>query len=163
MNKTNPELDLTMTRLIRAPRALVWRAWTDATSFASWWLPAPATCKVVTLELRPGGGLVTEMSEGGGAFVPHMNACFLDVAEGERIVFTDTLTAGWRPADQPFMTAVISLSDRPEGTEYAAHVMHKSCADRDQHVELGFHDGWGTVAAQLAALVEAQAAKGGAR
>jgi hypothetical protein len=37
--------------------------------------------------------------------------------------------------------------------------MHKSRADRDRHVELGFHDGWGTVARQLAALAERRLAK----
>ena len=54
------------------------------------------------------------------------------------------------------MTAIISLSDHPEGTDYFAHVMHKSGADRKLHDELGFYDGWGTVARQLAELVEGQ-------
>jgi uncharacterized protein YndB with AHSA1/START domain len=76
------------------------------------------------------------------------------VVEGERLVFTDTLLAGWRPAESPFMTAAITLRDHPDGTEYAAHVMHKSQADRDNHEEMGFFDGWGTVIEQLAALVE---------
>jgi hypothetical protein len=34
--------------------------------------------------------------------------------------------------------------------------MHKTNADRNMHEEMGFHDGWGTVAAQLADLVERQ-------
>jgi uncharacterized protein YndB with AHSA1/START domain len=38
--------------------------------------------------------------------------------------------------------------------------MHGSRADRDKHEEMGFHDGWSTVIAQLAALVEPRAAKG---
>jgi uncharacterized protein YndB with AHSA1/START domain len=153
------DLDLAIRRVIKAPRRLVWGAWADPASFAEWWVPAPARCKVVAMELRPGGALITEISEVGGAFQPHMNACFLDVAEGERIVFTDTLTGGWRPAEHPFMSAIISFADHPDGTDYRAHVMHKSRADRDRHVELGFHDGWGTVAAQLAALAEQRAAK----
>ena len=150
----NPELDLTMSRLIKAPRAAVWRAWTDRASFEQWWIPAPAKCKVLHMDLSPGGAFVTLMSEGGGAFQPHLNACFLAVDEGERIVFTNALTGGWRPAEQPFMTAIIRLHDHPQGTEYAAHVMHKSKADRNMHDELGFQDGWGTVAGQLAKLVE---------
>jgi uncharacterized protein YndB with AHSA1/START domain len=32
--------------------------------------------------------------------------------------------------------------------------MHKSNADRAMHEQMGFHDGWGTVIAQLARLVE---------
>ncbi|MGH6947322.1 MAG: SRPBCC family protein [Kiloniellales bacterium] len=156
----NPELDLTTSRIIKAPRSLVWSAWADPVSFAEWWIPAPTKCRVVDMDLRPGGSFVTEMSDNGGPFVPHLAACFLDVAEAERIVFTNALTGGWRPAERGFMTAFITFKDHPEGTEYVAYAMHKNRADRDKHEEMGFHDGWGTVAAQLAALVEARAAKG---
>lgn len=156
----DPDLDLTISRIIRAPRALVWNAWADPESFAQWWIPAPARCKVAAIELHAGGSFATEISEDGGAFVPHVTGCFLDVVEGERIVFTDALTGGWRPAEHGFITAVISFADHPDGTDYAAYVMHKSRTDRDRHEELGFHDGWGTVAAQLAALVERRAASG---
>ena len=68
----NPELDLTISRLIKAPRRLVWSAWTDPASFEQWWVPAPAKCKVVEMDLRPGGAFVTEISENGGAFAPHL-------------------------------------------------------------------------------------------
>jgi uncharacterized protein YndB with AHSA1/START domain len=150
----NPDLDLIISRIIKAPRAAVWRAWTDPGRFEQWWIPAPARCEVVAMDLEPGGALVTRISENGAPFAPHLDACFLAVDDQERIVFTNALTAGWRPAKQPFMTAVITLRDHPEGTDYSARAMHKSPADRTMHAELGFHDGWGTVIAQLAQLVE---------
>jgi uncharacterized protein YndB with AHSA1/START domain len=153
----NPDLDLTISRVIKAPRSTIWNAWTDPRSFEQWWVPAPAKCKVLDMDLSPGGALLTEISENGADFAPHMNACFLAVDALERIVFTTCLTRGWRPAEQPFITAIISLKDHPDGTDYAAHVMHKSNADRNMHVELGFNDGWGTVIEQLARLVEKQA------
>jgi uncharacterized protein YndB with AHSA1/START domain len=150
----NPDLDLTLSRVIKAPRSLVWSAWTDPARFEQWWVPAPARCKVLEMDLRPGGSFVTQISESGGPFMPHMNGCFLAIDDRERIVFTNSLVGGWRPAEQPFMTAIITLQDHPAGTEYAAHVMHKSNADRNRHQEMGFYDGWGTVAEQLAGLVE---------
>lgn len=150
----NPDLDLTLSRVIKAPRPAVWRAWTDRASFEQWWVPAPAKCKVVEMDLHPGGAFTTQISENGGAFTPHLNACFLAVEEGERIVFTNALVGGWRPAEQPFMTAIITLRDHPMGTDYVAYVMHKNNADRTMHEELGFYDGWGTVVEQLAKLVE---------
>lgn len=153
---SNPELDLTISRVIKAPRSAIWSAWTNPRSFEQWWIPAPARCKVVEMELSPGGAFETRISEDGGAFVPHLSACFLAVDDRERIVFTNALTGGWRPAEQPFMTAIITLKDHPMGTDYVAHVMHKSNADRNMHEELGFFDGWGTVIGQLAALVERQ-------
>jgi uncharacterized protein YndB with AHSA1/START domain len=150
----NPDLDLTISRVIKAPRSVVWNAWTDPASFEQWWIPAPAKCKVVDMDLRPGGAFVTQMSEDGGPFAPHLSGCFLAVDEMERIVFTNALVGGWRPAEQPFMTAIITLRDHPLGVDYVAHVMHKDNADRNMHDELGFYDGWGTVIEQLAARVE---------
>lgn len=152
--KMNPSLDLGVSRIIKAPRHLVWKIWTDPSSFASWWVPKPALCQVVEMDLRPGGALVTTLSEDGGAFQPHMSACFLAVDPQERIVFTDALLGGWRPSETPFMTAIITMKDHPEGTEYHALAMHRNREIRDQHEELGFHDGWTTVTDQLAKLAE---------
>jgi uncharacterized protein YndB with AHSA1/START domain len=104
--------------------------------------------------VRPGGSFVTRISENGGEFVPHMSACFLAVEEGKQIVFTNALLGGWRPAENAFLTAIVTLEDHPSGTEYVAHVMHKDTADRNMHEEMGFYDGWGTVIEQLATLTE---------
>lgn len=153
----NSELDLTISRVIKAPRSAVWSAWTDPASFEQWWIPAPARCRVVEMDLRPGGALVTHIGEDGGDFVPHLSGCFLAIDHLERIVFTNALVGGWRPAEQPFMTAIITLQEHPTGTDYAARVMHKNNADRKMHEELGFYDGWGTVADQLARLAEQRA------
>ncbi len=153
----DPERDLAIRRIIKAPRAAVWRAWTQRTLFERWWVPAPARCQVVEMELAPGGAFVTRISEGGGDFQPHLDACFLAVDDHRRIVFTNALTGGWRPAERPFITAIIDLGDHPDGTDYNAHVMHKSNADRGMHETMGFHDGWGSVTRQLAELVEGRA------
>lgn len=153
----SPDQDLTISRVIKAPRSAIWRAWTEPASFEQWWIPAPLKCRVVEMDLRPGGAFVTEMSEDGHPFTPHVNACFLAVDDLERIVFTNALVSGWRPGREPYptaITAIITLRDHPQGTDYAAHVMHKDDADRKLHAEMGFYDGWGTVLAQLATLVE---------
>ena len=76
----NPDLDLSLDRIIRAPRSVVWNAWTDPASLASWWLPAPTQCRVERLDTVPGGAFVTSMSDDGIEFVPHLDACFLDDA-----------------------------------------------------------------------------------
>ena len=157
IRSSNPDLDLTISRIIKAPRSVIWSAWTDPASFEQWWIPAPAKCKVLEMDLRPGGALVTQISENGGDFMPHLSGCFLAIDDVERIVFTNSLVGGWRPAEQPFMTAIITLQEHPMGTDYVAHVMHKNNADRNMHEEMGFYDGWGTVAEQLAQLVEQRA------
>ena len=150
----NPETDLTISRIIRAPRRIVWAAWTDPASLAQWFVPAPAKCQVLELDLRPGGSLVTQISEDDGDYMPHLSACFLAVDDLARFVFTDALVGGWRPAERSFMTAIITLREHAQGTEYVATVLHKNAADRVRHEQLGFYDGWGTVAGQLATFAE---------
>lgn len=150
----DPQRDLTIDRVIKAPRQAIWDAWSNPRSFEKWWVPEPARCKVLAMDLAPGGAFVIQISEGGGAFAPHMAGCFLAADPLERIVFTTALTGGWRPAETPFLTAVITLKDADGGTAYYAHVMHKDGADRTMHAEMGFHDGWGTVIGQLARMVE---------
>lgn len=154
--ESTTDLDLTVSRIIKAPRATIWQAWTDPRRFEQWWIPAPTVCRVRQMDLRPGGAFVTEMSDDGVAFGPQINGCFLAVDDQQRIVFTDALVAGWRPAESAFVTAVITMRDHPDGTEYSATAMHGSRAERDRHEQLGFHDGWGTVTRQLADLVEAR-------
>ncbi|GAA3990685.1 SRPBCC family protein [Allokutzneria multivorans] len=152
----NPDLDLVLDRVIRAPRALVWSAWTDPSSFAQWWLPAPTICRVDRLDVRPGGGLVTRMSEDGVDFQPHVDASFLVVEDQERIVFTNTIDSEWRPvAPAPVhMTAEIKFADHPDGTDYRIVVRHGDPSSRARHHELGFFDGWGSVTEQLASVAE---------
>ncbi len=152
----NPDLDLTLERIIRAPRAVVWSAWTEPSRFEKWWVPAPTICRVDLFEVRPGGALVTRMSEDGVDFVPQLDAAFLVVDELERIVFTNAIDSAWRPrSPEPVvMTAEITLADHPDGTDYRVLVRHGDPASRDLHEKLGFFDGWGCVTEQLARLAE---------
>ena len=64
------------------------------------------------------------------------------------------LNAKYGKSAPQLMTAIITLDDHDQGTAYRAHVLHKDPETRAWHEEMGFFDGWGTVAAQLAKLVE---------
>jgi uncharacterized protein YndB with AHSA1/START domain len=155
----NPDLDLGLQRIIRAPRATVWSAWTDPSRLEQWWIPAPSLCRVDRLDLWPGGAFVTRMSDDGVEFVPHLDACFLAVDDLEQIVFTNAIDSTWRPADPASvaMTATITLNDHPDGTDYRVVVRHGDPQERARHEKLGFAEGWGSVAGQLAALAESMA------
>lgn len=152
----NPGLDLALQRVIHAPLATVWSAWTDPRNLERWWLPAPIRCKVERLEVVPGGAFVTRMSDDGVDFVPHVDGCFLVVDPLQRLVFTNAVDSQWRPAapDPVAMTAEITMVEHPEGTDYRVTVRHGDPAARKRHEELGFAEGWGSVTAQLAALAE---------
>lgn len=144
--------DLCITRLLRAPRATLWRAWTEPALLKQWWCPRPWTTEVRALELKPGGAFHTFMSgpDGGTSDNP---GCFLDIVPQARLAFTSMLTGGWRPAKPwlPF-TAIITMADEAGGTRYDAQVMHPDAASAKQHEELGFFDGWNAAITQLEEL-----------
>lgn len=148
------DAELTIARYIDAPPAKVWKAWSTPAHLEKWWIPAPIECRVVTLDLHPGGGFVTHMRQGEGDFQPHVDGCFLDVMPESRLVFTTVLTQGWRPVE-PWLalTAIISFTAEGKGTRYAARVLHRTPEDAAKHEDLGFFEGWGTAISQLAGVV----------
>jgi uncharacterized protein YndB with AHSA1/START domain len=152
---TTENAELTISRVINASPAKVWKAWSTPVHLAKWWIPEPIECKVVKLDLRPGGGFETLMRESEGEFKPHVEACFLDVVPQERMVWTTTLAEGWQPIE-PWLalTAIITLEAEENGTRYSARVLHKSPADSRKHEEMGFQEGWGTTIDQLAVIAQ---------
>ena len=141
--------DLVISRLLQAPRAALWRAWTDPTSLPVWWCPRPWTTELRAFDLRPGGAFHTVMRGPDGASSDNPGS-FLQVVPQSRLVFTSLLLADWRPATPwlPF-TAVITMADEGAGTRYVATAMHPDAATRDRHAEMGFFDGWNRCIDQL--------------
>jgi uncharacterized protein YndB with AHSA1/START domain len=144
--------ELVLTRLIDAPREKLFRAWTDPELVKQWFAPLPYTTPVVELDLRPGGGNLIVMRGPDGQDMPNRGV-YLEVVENERLVFTDAYTAGWQPSEKPFMTVIVTFEDEGGKTRYTARVRHWTVADKDAHEKMGFHQGWGQCADQLAALV----------
>jgi uncharacterized protein YndB with AHSA1/START domain len=150
---TDIPFELAVERYIDAPPSVVFRVWTQR--LEEWWAPKPFTTKLVEQDLRPGGRSAMIMSGPDGP-MPLMEGTILEVAPNERIVFTDAFAAGWIPR-KPFMVAVFTFTPEGKGTRYRAGARHWDEAAFEQHKAMGFIDGWGVVAGQLAELAEAEA------
>ncbi len=143
--------ELVLSRLIDAPREKIYRAWTEPELLKQWFAPAPWTTPSAELDVRPGGANLIVMRSPDGKDFPNRGV-YLDVVPNERLVFTDAYTEAWEPSPKPFMTVIVTLADEGGETRYTARVRHWSVADREAHEKMGFHQGWGQCADQLAAL-----------
>ena len=152
------DLDLVLERTLDAPIDLVWKAYTDPDHLKRWFAPRPYEITECELDLRPGGIFRIRMVGPDGFDTGHGNAgCVLEVVDGEKFSWTSALGPGFRPAEmaetgcESFpMTAIVTFGDAGDGkTAYRAVALHKDAADREKHEQMGFHDGWGTVAGQL--------------
>ncbi len=145
------ERELILTRLIAAPRARLYRAWTEAELLKQWFAPEPWSVTRAELDVRSGGSnLIVMRSPQGQEF--SNRGVYLDIVPDARIVFTDAYVRAWEPSEKPFMTGVVTFADEDGGTRYTARALHWSAADRATHEQMGFHEGWGRCADQLAAL-----------
>jgi uncharacterized protein YndB with AHSA1/START domain len=154
-----PDLDdlskreLTLTRIFDAAPQKVYRAWTEPELLMQWFAPLPWTTPRAELEVHPGGTNLIVMRSPEGEDFPNQGV-YLEVVENERLVFTDAYTRAWEPAQQPFMTVVLTFKDLGGKTHYTASVRHWTVADRERHEQMGFHQGWGQCADQLAELLK---------
>jgi uncharacterized protein YndB with AHSA1/START domain len=154
MSTTSAEgRDLILTREFDATPDKLYRAWTEPALITEWFTPAPWTTPRAELDVRPGGSSVITMRSPDGTEFPNRGV-FLEVVANHRLVFTDAYTAAWVPSEKPFMTVTLTFDDLGRGrTRYTARVSHWSAADREQHEQMGFHQGWPIATEQLATLV----------
>jgi uncharacterized protein YndB with AHSA1/START domain len=143
--------ELVLTHLIDAPRDKLFRCWTEPELMKQWFAPLPWTVTRAEMDLRPGGTSLIVMRSPEGQEFPNPGI-ILEVVKNEKIVFTDAYTKAWEPSAKPFMTAIVTFADEAGKTRYTARALHWSAADRKAHEEMGFHEGWGRCADQLAAL-----------
>lgn len=144
----DPALDLKLERVIDVPVELVWKVWTEAEHVKVWFCPKPWGVSECEIDLRPGGMFRTIMLSPEGQEFPNMG-CYLDIVPMERLVFTDALLPGYRPAEKSFMTGVVTMKPEGTGTRYVAMALHNNVEAKKQHEEMGFHDGWATALDQL--------------
>ncbi len=144
--------ELVLCRIIDAPRAKVFKAWTDADVLKKWFAPLPWTTPRAELDVRPGGSSLVVMRSPEGADFPNPGV-YLEVVPNEKIVATDAYTQAWVPSAKPFMTIILTFEDAGPGkTKYTARVQHWTVADREAHEKMGFHQGWGLCTEQLEAV-----------
>lgn len=144
--------ELVLTRIFDAPPEKVFRAWTEPELIKQWFAPLPWTTPFAETDVRPCGSNLITMRSPEGEDYPNPGV-YLEVVENERLVVTDAYTRAWEPSEQPFMTLILTFEDLGGKTRYTARVLHWSVADRERHEQMGFHQGWGQCADQLAELL----------
>ncbi|HEY7853466.1 MAG TPA: SRPBCC family protein [Caulobacteraceae bacterium] len=143
---------LVLTRLIAAPPVNLYRAWTEPALMKQWFAPLPWTTPHAEVDVRPGGSSLVVMRDPDGTEFPNRGV-YLEVQPNRRLVFTDAYVRAWEPSAKPFMTVVLSFAEEAGGTLYTARVHHWTAEDRKTHEAMGFHQGWGQCADQLASLM----------
>ncbi len=157
MKNFDSQLDLFFERIVRVPKEHIWKAWTQPDHLKPWFCPLPWKTVDCEIDLRPGGRFSTVMQSPEGNRFPSTGT-YLEIIENQRLIWTNALAPGFRPVAIPeggfAMTAIIQVADHGHGTHYSATVLHENKASREQHMAMGFEEGWGKALDQLVAMVK---------
>ena len=146
--------DLVLTRVLDAPRQIVWKAWTEADRFARWFGPHGFTCPVCEVDARPGGAVRVVMRSPDGVDYPG-GGVFDEFVEPERLVFISTADG----ADGTPMLVVrntVTFDEQPGNQTLLtlrAHVITATAEAADALA--GMEEGWNQTLGRLAELVGA--------
>jgi uncharacterized protein YndB with AHSA1/START domain len=77
--------EIVITRVVGAPRELVWKVWTEPEHVAKWWGPNGFSTTIEVMDVRPGGEWKHTMRGPDGVNYPN-HAKFIEVVKPERIV-----------------------------------------------------------------------------
>lgn len=116
---------VTMERTFQASIEEVWELWTTAAGIESWWGPDGFSVKVRTLELRPGGRLLYDMTATAAPQVEFMKRAGMPLTTAATITFTEVTPprrlaylhrADFIPGVEPYDVAyLVELDATPRG------------------------------------------------
>ncbi len=161
-------LDLVLSRLFDAPRALVFRAWTDDRMMSQWWGPHGYTA-TAHMDARKGGRFELTMHGPDGVDYP-VTGEFLDVVLNERLVLemhlddhpqnwhdylAELFTKAGGEGASPTLTVVtrVSFADEAGGTRVTVVQSYPTAADRAAFTAAGTVEGATQGFDKLAALL----------
>src|SRR4051812_44520544 len=87
---------LTLTRVFDAPRALVWKAWSDPELLTQWWGPKGWTAPVAKIDFRVDGKYLLAMRGQMGPGMPEVTTwsggVYKEIVPMDKIVVLDSFT-----------------------------------------------------------------------
>lgn len=148
------ETVLVVTRTFEAPRALVWRMFSDAEHLRRWWGPAGFTNPVCELDFRVGGRWHNVMRSPTGEEYP-VDVEFLEIVPPERIVYVNAPAPGasWGDNPPPRFLRTLMFAEADGRTTLTMRAEFDSGADLERARRRGFVEGTRESYERLAALL----------
>ena len=143
------EREVTLVRVLDAPRELVFRMWTESEHMAQWWGPHGFTNPVCELEPREGGKILIHMRAPDGT-THVMDGIFHAVVPNECIVFTISVDAGGKRLLEGH--DVITFEDWGGKTRLTVHAKASGFAEIARMMLDGMEAGWTQSLERLDAL-----------
>ena len=133
---TPSDREVAITRVLDAPRRLVWEAWTNPEYVPHWMLgPGGWAMPVCEIDLRPGGAWHFVCRKSGGTEM-EMRGTYREVKPPERLVSTESWGGDW-----PETVNTLMLAEEDGKTTVTLTILYPSKEARDAALKTGVKDG----------------------
>jgi uncharacterized protein YndB with AHSA1/START domain len=152
---TNPA-ETMITRLIDAPRDLVWKAWTDPQQIAQWWGPHGFSNPLCEWDARPGGAILVHMRGPKGSpfdFIMPMKGKFHEVLAPERLVFSSSAIEDNAGNAQLEVHNTVTFAENNGKTTLTVYAKVMKVLPAAAQALAGMEQGWSQSLERLAALL----------
>ena len=128
-----------ITREFAAPRANVWRAYTEPELIKRWWAGQKGTVTSVEVDLRVGGRWRYVMTANEG-FEVAFRGEYREIQPEERLVNTE-IFEGLPDPDEHAGLVTVTLTEKDGRTSMAMRCEYRDRADRDAVIQSGMESG----------------------
>lgn len=140
VRKVSAQREMTMERVISAPRKLVFEAWTDPSQLQKWWGPKGFTNPVCDVDPIPGGNILIHMKAADGVVYP-MDGQFHEIVEPDKLVFTTAaLDKNGKRLFEVLNT--VTFSEENGKTKLHLHAAVSNISEEGRPYIDGMDDGW---------------------
>ena len=113
----NSERELILTRLLNAPRELVWEVWTNPNHIKNWWGPNGFTNTIFNMDVKVGGEWNLTMHGPDGTDYKN-KSIFTEIIKPEKIVY--------KHVSAPKFVATITFNEQDNKTLLTWHMLFES-------------------------------------
>jgi len=157
LRSVSSEKEMTLTRVINAPRQIVFNAWTDPQQLQKWWGPKGFTNPVCKADAIPGGEILIHMQAPDKTIYP-MDGEFHEIVEPEKLVFTTAALD--KNGNRLFeILNTVTFSDENGKTKIHLHAAVSNITEEGRPYLDGMNEGWNQSIDRLNELVEKNADK----
>ncbi len=144
-----PAFELTLSRLIDAPRERVFKAWSEPAQVARWFAPQPLTLPKCEMDFRPGGSFRMTMRAPDGQEFP-FSGVYREIVPSSKLAWVGEFPSG--PKEQILTTVTFEVQgDRTKVT--ARQIFTVLTPETEPHTK-GARQGWTATLDQLAGFCE---------
>ncbi len=133
MPEATTDTTLSITRIIKAPREKVFRAWVEPEQMRLWMAPGPIVVEDVAVDLKVGGAYRIVMNDKSRSKKHIAVGVYKEITSPERLVCT------WMwEGEEPAVETLVTVTFKDMGATTEMHILHELFPDaesRDGHTE----------------------------